>query len=542
MIIDTFRGVSPRTPKHSLARGMATLALNVDLSRGTLRPWLEPKLLTTLSTDALTFHSHGCCYYSWDTCVSVAEWIPDCPRLFLTGNVDYPQVAQIDEETCGLTYYRLGVYTPQTPPLVSYVTVPDKTIDTSIRTYVYTFVNTFDEESAPSHPSTELSVNDGQAVTVSNWGTPPAEYGITKVRIYRSVTGFRTGAEKEQSMTTEWLFVAEIPVSQATYIDQLKDKQLGRAMATRETEEPPSNLQQITAIQTTEVLCGFVDNRIYFSRNGQPHNWPAEYVLTLDENIVHLTTRDGYLYVSTVGHPYIIDGREPCEERPCRNVHMMDSYYPDIACGYSHAAIMTPHGMVYSSPEGLIIFNTAEQPRVLTESIIDGWQWRELRPETVRLAYWRGYLVCITDTVSFFLLLDNATYSATAQTAVMSTITETPIDMEVTNTGELLFLMDDGKLLQWNAGMYYREFKWISAPVFTGVRFWFTAGQIEMKGSVKLTITAEDDEVFSRIVATTHSFRTPRLGNNRIYLIELTGKSEVFFIKLAPSMLALNER
>ncbi|MVV97440.1 hypothetical protein, partial [Escherichia coli] len=137
MMLSTFRGISPRTPDHMLSEGMAVIARDVNLQHGTLKPWREPRLVTQLPDTTLTVEAYGCCYFAWDTCVSVARWLPDVPRLYLTGRNDYPEVAVIGKQ-CALDYARLGVPAPDTTPLVAYITVPDKSIETSLRTYVFT--------------------------------------------------------------------------------------------------------------------------------------------------------------------------------------------------------------------------------------------------------------------------------------------------------------------------------------------------------------------------------------------------------------------
>ena len=71
------------------------------------------------------------------------------------------------------------------------------------RAYVYTYVNKWGEESAPSPPSNIIRVADGATVTVSGIPAPPFGYGITEVNIYRATTGFRPADGKVQTPLTE---------------------------------------------------------------------------------------------------------------------------------------------------------------------------------------------------------------------------------------------------------------------------------------------------------------------------------------------------
>lgn len=537
MLLDVFRGISPRTPAHRLEKGMAIVARDVNLQHGTLQAWRQPLAVQQLPATTLTVEAYGCCNFAWDTCVSAARWKPDCPRLYITGRVPYPEVAVIDWETCGLEYARLGIPSPASTPLVSYITTPDKSLETSLRTYVFTYVNWLDEEGAPSYPSSELAVNDGQAVTVSGWQVQPAEYRIEKVRIYRRATGFRTGTEKEQEIVTDFLFLGEVAITTGSYLDTKKDLQLGWALSTREVREPPAGLRGITAVDGTNVLCGYVGNRIYFTKNNQPWNWPLELELTLDDNVVHLAQDDGELFVSTTGRPYNIDGLPECGDRPCRPVTRADYPFPDIGCGYAHSAIATPLGMIYAGTDGLVLVSKSAPPTILTDAVLAADDWAKLRPETVRLAYYKGYIVCVTDEVSFMLLLDTNTYRASASVAAMSTITDTPIDMVLSDTGELLMLDDAGMLWQWNAGDTLRPYLWVSAPVITGVQYWWPTAMVKVDGAVTYSVLAQNGRRYSRLVTRDTPFRTNRLLRNREHNIQFEGTGAVSYARIGETQI-----
>ena len=531
MLIDTFRGISPRTPEHVLGRGLATRAHDVDLSHGTLMPWREPLAVHQMPAGTMTLEVVGCCYYGWDTCVSVARWIPDCPRLYITGHADYPEVCLLDLKTCGITYQRLGVPQPSTLPLVSYITVPEKSVESAYRQYVFTYVNNLNEEGAPSYPSSQLVVNDGDAVTVSGWVAQPAEYNVTTVRVYRLATGFRSGAEKEQEPVTSYLLAAEIPVTQGTLLDSKKDLDLEYGLSTREVREPPADLRGITAIDGSETLAGFVGNKLYFTKNGQPWNWPLELEVTLDDNIVGMESDDGYLYITTTGRPYVVEGTADCGDRPCRPVTKSDYPFPDIACGYAHSRTITPFGLAYVTNEGIAMFAHNSAPVIITDSVLAARDWAKLQPDTARLTYWRGWLVCVTDAVSFMLLLDQHTYREQAQIADMTTISDTPVDIILSDSGELLLLSSNGIVSQWNAGTRYRPYEWIT-PLYIGAHHWWPAGVVEVNGTTTLTIEGENGVWFERPVSTNRAFRMKRLGRNRKHYLRLSGTGEVMFTRL----------
>lgn len=284
-----FAGIVPRLHAKQLPKGYAIIAHDVDLSHGSIKSFLEPKFIKQAPDTAVKMYVWGCDLITWDKCVDVAEWLPDCPRLFVTGNAQYPQTATMYNGQ--LVYRRLGVLAPPTPPVAKANNINS---DTSRSTaYITTFVNAFGEESGPSIPSNDVVIEDGQTVEVSFRYNPPIEYDVQKIRIYRRETGFNTGLEKEQQLHTHWFFLAEVSVQTREYVDTVSIVDLGWAFDGMDTREPPSNLTNITAIPQTAILAGSVANKLLFSRNLQPHNWELSQEMTLDDNIVALGNSGG---------------------------------------------------------------------------------------------------------------------------------------------------------------------------------------------------------------------------------------------------------
>lgn len=534
MLINTFKGCVPRKPWHRIGLGEALVAHDVNLTNGTLRPWREAKTLTQMPETAMTLAMHGCCFFSWDTCVSVAPWKPDCPRFYITGRMPYPEVAVITPETCTLEYGRLGVKTPDTTPLVSYIG-EDTDKHSEYRDYVFTYVNWLGEESGPSYPSTEILVKDGSAVTVSGWEQQSAEYRITAVRIYRKTTGFRTGAEKEPETATGYLLVIQIPITQSVYVDTRNNRSLSYALSTREVREPPANLRDIVAVEGTNILAGVVGNKIYLSLNNEPWNWPVAQEITLDDNIVHLGADENVLYATTTGKPYYIEDIMNCDERPCRPVTKADYPYPDVGCGYAHTAVVTPMGMLYASVDGLVLFNRATAPVLITEQVLSAEDWKDGNPDTVRLAYYQGCIICVSDAVSFMLLVDRSQYAVSAQYSVLTTISDKPIDLFLNKSGELIMMDAGGLVKQWNAGVTLRPYTWTTL-IIVDSEHWWPAGRIGVDGSTRFIIRGENTAEYSRMVTREKPFRLPRLGRNRKHTLTLEGTGEVEYLRIGETL------
>lgn len=532
MIIKAFGGIVPRTPWHLLPDGAATVAHDVKLRNGKLEPWRERLAISPAVQDAVSVHMHGCCPYTFDKCVDMAEYVTDYGRLFVTGRQDYPEVGRIRSD-CDLEYSRLGVPQPSKAPAISGSASVGR--ECAERMYVYTYVNKFGEEGAPSAPSSPVTVADGDPVTVTGFVTPPEEYEITHINVYRSATVWRSGEEKAQEPGTEYLLVYTIPISYKSYTDTIEERMLGTAINTENTREPPSDLRHITYLRGTGVLAGVTNNQVHFCQPYQPYNWPAEYDLTLPANIVNCVALGSMLFVSTDNSAYVIKGAPSCEPHQCRDVTEVLTPLPDVSCGHTNSAIATPFGMVYSSKDGLVLVMPDAKFQVITSAWFSTDDWVKIRPDTARLAYWRGYLICVTDVISFMLEVDSNTYND-ASAANLVTISDRPVCMTTTSTDELIML-EDGMLWQWNAGSTYRPYKWVSKEVDTTEG---TAGEstpttakIMTDGVTLKIIDHEGNHCYERFIPDVSPVRLKRLGRQLKWRMSLSGKGTVEYAALS---------
>ena len=526
-ILKSFGGIVPRLAWSNLPLNCATVAHDVKLRNGKLEPWREKLALTQAVQDAVTVHFHGCCPYTFDKCVDMAEYVTDYSRLYFTGRMDYPEVASIGAN-CALTYYRLGVPQPTSAPNISCSESTGR--NCSARSYVYTFINTFGEEGAPSPASRQVTVADGTAVAISNFATSDATYGIVAINIYRTATVLRDGTEKTQESGTEFLLVAQVPVGTVSYSDTVLEKMLGEVLTTENNREPPQALRHITYMRGTGVLAGVTTNRVHFCQAYQPSNWPAEHDLTLPYNIVHAVSLGSKLFVTTDSYPYVIDGAQSCEAKQCRSVDSANTPLPDISCGHVHGAIATPFGIIYASKDGIVLVNPNGQFQIISSAWFSTDDWIKIRPETARFAYWRGYLVCVTDVISFMLEIDSGTYND-LKTAELTTISDTPVDMTVTQSDELI-LLQDSMLWHWNAGSTYRSYRWESRELGFGGESTPTVAKARTDGVTLRIMGFDGAYYYERFVPDETPVRLKRLGRQRNWRLRLSGKGTVEYIAL----------
>lgn len=536
----SFAGIIPRLRKKQLPKGYANVAHDVDLTHGTLKSFLEPRFVKQAGANDTHLHMWGRDIFIWERCVSVAEWIPDCPRLFVTGRTDHPEVAVVGKDG-RLVYRRLGVPAPVgAPHAIASAGRPNWTDPSQANgissnpgelkrsvAYLATFVNAFGEEGGPSMPSNDVEIEDGQRVDIEFRYDPPFDYDVKKIRLYRRETGFRTGMEKEQDPDTYWFFLEELPIGAISYVDTKSMVDLGWVFEGLNTREPPAGLSNITDIPETAILAGSVGNKLLFSKNLQANNWPLGQEMTLDDNIVALGAVGDSLYVATDGHPYRIKADVGCDDVACREAHKYPQAFPMINCHYGHGAISTPFGFIYAAPDGLVLLSGDANPKVITTDVLSQDDWRMLEPQTARLAYYKGALFVVTNKISFILWMDAGTYTDAAQKK-MTTISDAPRDMFVNRQGELLMLNPDGKITQWNAGNKLRPYKWVSATIDTGFAFDLTRLRALVRsGFSEISIVSDRAKVSRRFPTGDTVIPYSRHGRVREFEIEAEGEGEV---------------
>jgi hypothetical protein len=237
--------------------------------------------------------------------------------------------------------------------------------------YVFTLVNDLGEESAPSPASATILRPDGVSVTVTTSISLPtgisADYEIETKRIYRSVAD-ATGAI--------FRLVAEIPLSQADYVDTLTDEQLGEALETKGWSLPPDDLRGILALPNG-IMVGFRRNQLCFSAQNRPHAWPPAYRLNTDTDIVAIGAIDTAVVIGTMSFPYVAQGQSPSDYAAAK------LEVPQACVSKRSLAYVSGVGVVFASPDGLMAISGVAAPVNITRGTFTRTQWQDLEPESV---------------------------------------------------------------------------------------------------------------------------------------------------------------
>jgi hypothetical protein len=284
----------------------------------------------------------------------------------------------------GLAMYKLGVpAVPSTVPFTPTInSITGGAAPTLTRSFTYTWVNIYGEESAPALPVTGAG-NANATWTIGNILDPTTEFtgfaDYQKKRLYRTITG--------TSGQTTYYRVAELNPGVTTYADTMTDAVLAGNLKLESTswQPPPTTLKGFIAMPNG-FLIGFDGNTIYMSESYHFHAWPVEYKQSTETPVVGLGVLGQTCVVCTQGYPATVTGSKPAT---CAFTKATTGE-PCLSRG---SIVSGPQGVIYASQNGLILVGPGGISNV-TEQIITQDEWiRDYAPQYIRaVRYQNGYL------------------------------------------------------------------------------------------------------------------------------------------------------
>jgi hypothetical protein len=467
--ITGFAGMAPRMSKTLLQDNEAQLASNVKLYSGELRSWKKPLKVTPAVNYGFvpstiyksTSNTGDPLWFGWAADVNVVKSpIFDTTdyRVYYTGD-GTPKKTNTALATTGTgTSYpykslEMGVPAPVTAPTLTVTGTGTDVVES--RTYVYTYVSTFGaitEEGPPSEPSNIASFQYGQTATISGLAAPAGNgtlYNITAIRLYRSVAG---------SSATSFLFVKEVPISTTTTVDTVTASGLGEVCPSATWTAPPSDLQGLVAVPNG-FLCGFSENRLFFSEPFQPHAWPVSYSITTEYKIVGLGVLGESIAVMTEGNPYMCTGVDPAS----MTLSKLPVYEPCIA---KRSIAADEMGVMYASPNGIILVSGGGAQNA-TRNLFTNSEWQYYNPST-------GF-ACIIDGKYIFFHQDSvygSTYGSPKGSIILDRyVSNSPMSVSsvfatagyIDPLSSSLYLAIDQSIYLWNGDdNNYQPYEWRS--------------------------------------------------------------------------------
>lgn len=431
--LDNFQGMMPRVAEHLLQPNMATLAQNCNLLKGSLRPWKNELLDTTLAQTSLikTIHLYLSQYWlEWSAEVNLQSGpiAGDTEsRIYYSGD-GIPKKSNETEATTGSAPYPVNYYPIATPepahPIVATLGGGGTASTERSVAYVWTIVTSWGEEGPPSLVSNIVSARQGQSVALSDikidwtatfqyyanawikpttpngfvyrcktagisggteptWGTTvggDTSDGTAVWTCFKDTILLGSGATKRIYRTNtgdtfaQYTYIGAVAMATTTYNDTQSDTEISGNAILPSTGwiGPPDAMKGLTSIG--RFFAGFKGKDLYFSEPNYPHAWPDAYSFPVDFPIVGLGSIGNTLVVGTEQNAFVIYGTHPSVMTPVK----LPESHPCLA---SRAIVSFPEGVAFPSNDGLY-FIAGGTGRVITKAHYSTEDWKKLYPAT----------------------------------------------------------------------------------------------------------------------------------------------------------------
>lgn len=422
--INTFGGMIPIIPDDRLQDSNSTIAKNVNLNNGFLKLCNGFKSVNNIDykteyKNAKTIYKYNDYWLFWSQALKVIGsplQADKYGRIYISAKSDkeYPTVTCKDWITSNGEPKTKVLGLPSPPEIkiesIKYVNDTNKTellitgdkvtdyvyqSELALKTlalvdsdtieddlthyYVATYVTDWGEESQPSDPVQMETVLPtwSSRLRVNYYDVSLSAYGITKMRIYRSVTS------TEQA---EFLYIGEVeinPDTSFTHFDDTSDNLGGTTLSTENYDRPAKGLKGLTQM-ANGVVAGYFGRTVCFSEPYIPYAFPIEYQINTEDNVVGLASMGTNLVVCTQGTPYLFQGTTSST--------MTNARIPvQQACLSSRSIVALDNVVIYASPDGLVGVSSNGSVDIMTKSIISREQWQlEFKPESIIATYYDG--------------------------------------------------------------------------------------------------------------------------------------------------------
>lgn len=271
------------------------------------------------------------------------------------------------------------------------------------RAYVYTYVNTYNEEGPPSPAATITGDPAIPVVVTAKLDSLNFDYApIKSIRIYRTPTG---------SEIIDYFYVGEISVLGSssgtfTFKDDVKASQLNEPIASREYYPPDPDLVGLMALPNG-IMCAWKGNELHFSDAYKPWSWPPSYRKTFKTAIVGGIVSGSGALITTASQPFLISGVSPDS--------MTETRIKSSNAGVSKWSMADVGGLLlYASNDGIVAVEGTNAVLTYSEQFFTREVWRNLYQNgfsTMRFMVWDGRLVIYSSIgafTPFMIRLDEA--------------------------------------------------------------------------------------------------------------------------------------
>ena len=518
-----FRGEVPRAAVRKLPLEAAAQATNIRFNSGDLEAWRSLLPISATLRSGLVkslFLYEDTHWFSWNGHVSAVKSPiaqDDFARVYYTGD-GVPKVTSNLIATSGgpkpSNDYDLGVPAPEGTIDVAVTEVGDIDAadfsDDETRFYVYTFVTGYGEEGPPSMPS--LAAELRHPATDSIVLTIPVPFAntqnITKKRLYRTVT---TGD------STEYFYVGDVPLSQTSFTDKIKDTQLGGLLKTVDFDPPPANMQGMVSGENG-IVAGFAGNEFIPSMANLPSAYPAGFRHAFEHDVVAIAATSTGFVVATEGYPHAIIGVTP-------GSLTSEKLEVKQACVSGPSLVDMGEFAIYASPDGLVAAGVG-RAELITPDLFGQDEWAAFYPETIHAYYYEDlYIAFYGDTAGTGHGVGGFIYNPKTSDFVRLDFYATAGYNDLKT--DSLYLVVNGQLNAWNRGLGLLTYYWKS-KIFKGDATAFTCAKVYTvdPANVGVALLSNGVKILDRASLPSEAFRLPSVRGEE-WQVELTGTAPI---------------
>lgn len=365
-----------------------------------------------------------------------------------------------------------------------------------------------------------IKITNGGTISASNpvVGTveltlqPPAvnNSNIKRIRIYRTVSG---------AGLAEFQRVADLPISQASFIDNISDGSLGAILDTETFSVPPAEMRGLCDM-ANGISAGFVDNQVLFSEVYLPYAWPEAYRFSINYDVVAIEAIGTSLVVGTTGDPYLFTGISP------GNIANQQLEVAQ-ACVSARSMVNIGAVVIYACPDGLIAV-APDGIRMATDNIIKPLQWRKmLDPSTIHAYRHEGKYIAVHSKGAFIFDYIDGDFRELGD-SWDSGFTDPKDDS--------LYIVSNGDILKFRQGVSKKRLVWRSKQ-FTAIAKGFSCCRIiaDDINQVDFTLIVDNVAVFNKPAGTViESFTLPAVRGDK-WQFEIGSTTRIESVKLATS-------
>ena len=252
------------------------------------------------------------------------------------------------------------------------VSTPNPTVNSYF--YLYTFVNDWGWESAPSPPSAELECPITATKLISGFsGAPAGNYNINRIRVYRTQPG--------SGVSAPFFFLREITIGTTSTQDDNRD--LGETLPSLTWLPAPDDLSCLTPLWNG-MMAGISGNSFRLSEPYEPYAWPIAYdVVPPDSKPVAIAYYGQTMIGLTTARPIAVAGSSS---------DSMDSSPIEVSqgCIAAKSAVSMGTGVVWASMDGLCSIGFGRAPGPFTTGFLTREDWQALNPASVTGLMYEG--------------------------------------------------------------------------------------------------------------------------------------------------------